>query len=251
MSGLSDIIDFKLFEGKKVLGALKKDPTRLLTGVDPASTKVWNAVKGTDDKPLVDEWGGTTKENMAAADKAGINTGPGRAMEGLAHAVAAYFAGNYAGGKLGLGNASTGANTNATNPALIESAVGTPGYGASSASGAGAGLSSANPQQWMQLGQQFGKMGNSGGQQQEIEGVDLAALAAAQAAAQREQDRIALSTKKAKRPGGDAGLSLARGVANEDPIDANGAQVAAVKELAKRVTALRKRISAAKQRKGD
>lgn len=93
----SDVFKFKAFEGKKFLGAIGKKPSRLLTGVDPWSTKVWNTVKGSHDVGLVDQWGGTSKENVRAAKKAGINIGPGMTVEAIAHMVASF----YAGGALG------------------------------------------------------------------------------------------------------------------------------------------------------
>lgn len=103
----SDVFKFKKFEGKKFLGAIVKKPSRLLTGVDPWSTKVWNTVKGSHDVGLVDQWGGTSKENIAAAKKAGINIGPGMTMEKIAHMVAAF----YAGGALSQAAGSTYAGT--------------------------------------------------------------------------------------------------------------------------------------------
>ena len=250
MSGLSDIVDFKRFEGKNIWDSIRKKPSRLLTGVDPGSTKVWNGIKGSDDKALVDEWGGTTKENMDAADKAGINTGPGRGMESLAHGIAAYFAGNYAGGKLG-GLGGTTPNMKATNPALIDSATGTSGYGASSAGpgGGGGGLASIKPEQWMQMGQQFNGMGGQDQPPLEIDGVPVMSAEEWARIQQAEGQQIAMSSKKAKTPGG-SGLALARGMRNENPIDANGAQIAAIQELKKQVDDLRTRIARAKSKRG-
>ena len=89
----SDIVKFKVFEGKKTVKDLVRNPTRLITGVDPASTKVWNLATGSRNKPLVDAWGGTTKETAAAAARAGINIRPGMALEAVAHMVAQFYAG--------------------------------------------------------------------------------------------------------------------------------------------------------------
>lgn len=88
----SDVFKFKIFEGKNIVGAIAKDPTRLLTGVDPASTHVWNVALGTHNKALVDQWGGTTKDTAAAAQRAGINVGPGMALETVAHVIASWYA---------------------------------------------------------------------------------------------------------------------------------------------------------------
>lgn len=53
-------------QGLKSLGqGIIDDPTRLLTGVDPASTKLWNAVLGTDKDALVTQMGGPGKQAMA------------------------------------------------------------------------------------------------------------------------------------------------------------------------------------------
>lgn len=245
MSGLSDLFDFKIFEGKKILNAIKDKPSRLLTGVDPGSTKVWNAVKGSNDDPLVDEWGGTTKKAMGEMDEAGINTGPGRAMEGLAHVIAAMYAGKWAGGKMGFGQAgSTAANTNATNPALIDSAMGTSGYGASSAGAGGEGAGLMSSMDWSKLGQNLQGIGDSGQQQQQpVEQIDLSGLAAAEAARQQELEAIARSSKKAKTPGGGA-------IDPRHPIDRNGQTIAAIKELKQQIDAARKKLAAIKARKG-
>lgn len=250
MSGLSDIVDFKLFEGKSIFDSLRKKPSRLFTGIDPWLTKTSNVIKGSDDKPLLDEWGGTTKENMDAADKAGINTGPGRAMEKLAHGIAAYFAGSYAGSQLG-GLGSVQPNMNATNPALIDSATGTSGYGASSAGpgGGGGGLASIKPEQWMQMGQQFNGMGGQDQPPPEIDGVPVMSAEQWAQMQQAEGQKIAMSSKRVKTPGG-SGLALARGMRNENPIDANGAQIAAIQELKKQVDDLKARIARAKNKRG-
>lgn len=88
----SDVFKFKAFEGKKIIGAIAKNPTRLITGVDPASTRVWNVALGTKEKALVDQWGGTTKDTAAAAKRAGINIAPGMAVEAVAHMVASWYA---------------------------------------------------------------------------------------------------------------------------------------------------------------
>lgn len=243
MSGLSDLFDFKAFEGKKILDAIRKKPSRLLTGVDPGSTKVWNAVKGSDDAPLVDQWGGTTQETMDAADRAGIDTRIGRGAEGLAHVVAATYAGGYGADKVGLLGGSAPSATNATNPALIESAVGTEGYGASSAGvgGASSGLSSLD---FNQLGRSLGRIGDDRPPPMDVTKVDLAALAALSAQDAQDKQQIALSSRRAKTPGGRSDDPIRRGLANADPIDANGVQIAAIQALSKRADALHKRLQA-------
>ncbi len=52
--------------------SIKDKPTRLITGVDPASTGVWNKILGTHDKPLVTAAGGPTGDTL---DKVGASKG--------------------------------------------------------------------------------------------------------------------------------------------------------------------------------
>lgn len=92
MSWLGDVVGFEAFNGKKIGKALMDDPSRLLTGVDPASTGLWNTVLGTHNKPIVDQMGGATGQTYKDASAAGINTGPGHSMQNLAHAIAAAYA---------------------------------------------------------------------------------------------------------------------------------------------------------------
>lgn len=88
----SDVLKFKVFEGKDVLKNIAHDPSRLVTGVDPASTHVWNVALGTHNQALVDQWGGTAPEVAQRAKAAGINIGPGMTVEAVAHVVASWYA---------------------------------------------------------------------------------------------------------------------------------------------------------------
>jgi len=106
MSGLRDILKFEGFNGKKIFGGVLKDPSRLITGVDPFSTKVWNKILGTHKDPLVDQMGGATNDTYKEAEAAGINTGPGHKMQDVAHVAAAIFAAN---GLAGIGGGAAGA----------------------------------------------------------------------------------------------------------------------------------------------
>ena len=145
--------------------------------------------------------------------------------------------------------ATEGPAKGATNPALIESAMKTPGYGLSSASPGYVSPTAKTGQQLMALGQQIG--GSFGEQEQAPEIEKLAVLDAGNwnRQQQAEGQQIALSSKRAKTPGG-SGLALARGMRNENPIDANGAQIAAIQELKKQVDDLRTRIARAKSKRG-
>jgi hypothetical protein len=90
---------------------LRKDPKRAILGVDPWSTKAWNAVLGRDDEPLVDQLGGayaghtfSSGENKdggvyARAEAAGVPTNAGGDLQDAAHVIASIY------GAQGLGNA--------------------------------------------------------------------------------------------------------------------------------------------------
>ena len=113
MSWLGNLGDFELFNLKGMANQVKDNPARLLYGsADPFSTKVWNKILGTDDKPLVDQWGGAAKHRYQEAEDAGIDTGAGKQAHGVAKAIASFYAGGYganqAGGLLGSGQAAAG-----------------------------------------------------------------------------------------------------------------------------------------------
>jgi hypothetical protein len=100
-----DAIDFEKFHAGDLWDRIKKDPKRLVLGVDPASTKVWNAVLGRKDKPLVDQMGGAYGGHTFSAfgnkdggvyqraEAAGVPTGAGGNMQDAAHVIAAIMAG--------------------------------------------------------------------------------------------------------------------------------------------------------------
>lgn len=120
MSFLGDVGSFEMFN----LGAMGKqvgqNPARLLYGsADPFSTNVWNKVLGTNDKPLVDQWGGAAPQRYEEAQEAGINTGPGKTMHNIAKTIASIYAGGAAGSAAGglLGGGAGGAGTAAAGSA--------------------------------------------------------------------------------------------------------------------------------------
>lgn len=103
MGFAKDVLGFEAFNLKGIGRKIKDNPLRLLYGgIDPASTKVWNKVLGRDDEPLVDQWGGASKDTYKDAEAAGLNTGPGKTMHGIARSIAGSIAGNYFGGQLGM-----------------------------------------------------------------------------------------------------------------------------------------------------
>lgn len=126
MSWLGDVGSFELFNLKGMANQVKDNPARLLYGsADPFSTKMWNGILGTNDKPLIDQWGGAAEHRYQEAEDAGINTGPGKTAHGVAKVIAGIFAG---GGLLGGGQAAAGAG----------SAAGAGGAGGIGAAGASA-----------------------------------------------------------------------------------------------------------------
>jgi hypothetical protein len=111
MSWLGDVGNFEYFNLGKMAQQIGENPARLLYGsADPFSTNVWNKVLGTNDKPLVDQWGGAAKQRYQEAEDAGINTGPGATMHGIARTIASFYAGGAAGNAAGGGSAASGAS---------------------------------------------------------------------------------------------------------------------------------------------
>lgn len=106
MGFLSDELGFESFVGKDFLKNLSKDPKRLVLGVDPLSTKAWNAVLGRHDDPLVDQLGGPYGGHVISAfgkqdggvykraEDAGINTESSKKMQDVAHVVASIYGAN-------------------------------------------------------------------------------------------------------------------------------------------------------------
>lgn len=139
MSWLGNLIGFKGLEGKNFLKDIAHKPTRLLTGIDPWSTKIWNKALGTNDKPLVDQWGGATEQRFKDAEAKGIDTKAGRTTEGIAHAIAAYYAGGALGKAAGAAGGTAGGATEAGTSitALTPDAVYAGGVPAANAAAAG------------------------------------------------------------------------------------------------------------------
>lgn len=108
---LGDALHFEKFFSTGILKAIKKDPKRLFLGLDPFTTKVWNKVLGRNDKPIVNQLGGPTKQTFRDAQAQGIKTGTASTLHGAAKAVAGAY-GAYAGGNaLAGGSAAGGAGT--------------------------------------------------------------------------------------------------------------------------------------------
>lgn len=113
MGWAGDILGFEKFNAKDMLKKIGHQPWRLVTGVDPASTNLWNKALGTKGEPIVDQMGGAYGGHVLSAfgnkdggvygraKEAGINTGPGGAMQDAAHVVAALYAGGQLNGGQG------------------------------------------------------------------------------------------------------------------------------------------------------
>jgi hypothetical protein len=218
----------------------------------------------------ISKWTGGDGSTVIGDESRKVEHDPVRGIGRAALTAGAVFGGMYAAGAYGGGGSGAGAGvgageagaggmaidaggmgmgqigTSQMTPALMESAVGSSGYGASSAGAGGAGQFGLSSSQYRQMGQQASQMGDKAqADERPITDVDLAALAALAAQEDENQRRMALSTKTAKRPGGN-GNSMRLGAANADPIDSNGVQIAAIKELSQRAAALHKRMAAIK-----
>lgn len=162
MSFFGDVGSFELFNLGAMGNQVKENPTRLLYGsADPFSTSVWNKVLGTDDKPLVDQWGGAAPQRYDEAQDAGINTGPGKAMHTVAKAIASFYAGGAGAGAMG-GLLGGGAGTAGSAGAAGAGAGASTGAASTAGSGASAGYGLGQPAV-------TGSMGNAayaGGQSQ-------------------------------------------------------------------------------------
>lgn len=119
MSSLGDIGSFEMFNLKDMWKKLKKHPEQLLTGVDPASNKLWSGVTGHDfGEPLVDQLGGAYGGKVISmgpggheggvygrAKAAGIDTTAGGGVQDVAHVIAMMYGAQGLGG-IGNGNPS-------------------------------------------------------------------------------------------------------------------------------------------------
>lgn len=102
MGTLKNIFGFEKSKLGNMWGKVKDNPEQLLLGAgDPFSAKMWGGITGKDYEPLVNQWGGATEDDYAKAEAEGINTRDGRAMHGIAQAIAGLYAGKWANGRFG------------------------------------------------------------------------------------------------------------------------------------------------------
>lgn len=114
-----NVMDVNTDELKNLGNHAASNPWQLLTGVDPASTKLWNAATDQNNSPWVDQFGGETNADTQATANRGINTEDAGYVSSLAHMIAGYEAGG------ALGNLGSSA---------YSSAVGGAGDGAAGSS---------------------------------------------------------------------------------------------------------------------
>ena len=108
---LQDLVKFEAFNFKKMMGQVKDNPARLLYGsADPFSTKAWNGVLGTDDKPILNQMGGASDEAWKEAAAKGINTKAAAGMHTLASVIASFYGAKGIAGAAGGGTVGNAAS---------------------------------------------------------------------------------------------------------------------------------------------
>lgn len=215
MKFLGDVFSFERHKLKNMGRKVKDNPEQLLIGAgDPFSAKVWGKALGKEYEPLVDQWGGATKDDYQSAEAAGIDTDAGKDMHSLARIISAVFSGKYLAGKTG------GAE-----------------------SGAGSAESGAMPGNGMSLG-------SVQPPQQELNYEDYRAdenYSDPYIESLLRSGAVATSTRTAKRELGSARqVAVQRGIAQQNPVDSNGVQIAAIKSLARELAAAKQRLAALK-----
>jgi len=103
MGFLSNLFGFQNSFTKNLGGDILKNPTRLLTGVDPASTKLWNSVLGRDEPAMVNWFGSPAQQYYDRAQTEGIDTDAARKFHAVADTIAGIYGGNGVAGSLGFG----------------------------------------------------------------------------------------------------------------------------------------------------
>lgn len=102
-SKIKKALKFEAFNVKKIVKGVVKNPTRLLTGVDPIMTKATNKLFGLHNKPLVNQLGGATQDTFNEAKAKGMDTGLAKTLHGVAGAIAGFYGGNALGKLAGTG----------------------------------------------------------------------------------------------------------------------------------------------------
>ena len=90
------VLSFEKEHLSYIANLIAKDPERLLIGaIEPFSTGLWNTILGTDYEPIVGQLGQATEGAYVYAEERGVDTGPGRSMQGVATLIAGFYAGQY------------------------------------------------------------------------------------------------------------------------------------------------------------
>lgn len=224
MSFGGNVFKFENFKLGNMWDKIKKQPERLLIGGEnPLSAKVAEAVTGKKYEPLVDEWGGATKDDYQKAEAKGINTKSGKKMHDLARVIAAVYAANWAKG-------------------AMNGAEGASGAAEGSATGAESGgeASSAFSPKWNgQAGQIMSQMGANMGQQQPQAPLDQQDPNLDPS--QYQAPQMAYSSKRLKTSVAGSHGAL---MASPDKVDENGIEILAIQELSKRMNAAKSDLQA-------
>lgn len=114
MGFLSNLVGFQNSFTKNLGSDILSNPTRLITGVDPASTKLWNTVLGTDNKPLVNYFGSPGEQYYEKAQAEGIDTGAASKFHAVADTIAGIYGASGLSGSLGFGNLGAASGPTAT-----------------------------------------------------------------------------------------------------------------------------------------
>lgn len=137
MSFLKKLLGFENSFSSDFTKDIFKHPTRLLTGIDPLSTKISNGLLGRDDEALVNMFGSPGQQYYDSAEAKGIDTGAGQGFHKVADGVAGIF------GAAGLAGIGAGAAGAAGAGGTAGGAAGAVGGGAAGAAGAAGGAAGA------------------------------------------------------------------------------------------------------------
>jgi hypothetical protein len=106
-----NVMDINRDEARHLGSHFLDNPSQLVTGVDPFSTKLWNAATNQNNTPWVNQYGGETNADYAKSDAKGYNSEDGRTVGAIANMVAGFYGGQALGGLAGTayGGATAGA----------------------------------------------------------------------------------------------------------------------------------------------
>lgn len=94
MGWLKKALGFENSFTKNITKDILAHPTRLLTGIDPISTKISNKILSREDKPLVNMLGSPDEQYYQRAAEDGVDVSAGRQFHALADTIAGMYAGS-------------------------------------------------------------------------------------------------------------------------------------------------------------